>query len=147
MKRILIIVLSLAALSFTKEWQPNFETARQIARDKHELILLNFSGSDWCGPCMRLRKEILDNGVFTKMADSSIVMVNADFPRNKKNQLSSQATKQNEKLADKYNPEGKFPFTLLLDANGKVLKSWDGYPDESAQQFTDEVKDICDTHK
>lgn len=147
MKRILIIGLSLAALSFTTEWQPNFETAKQIARDKHELILLNFSGSDWCGPCIRLRKEILDNGVFTKMADSSIVMVNADFPRNKKNQLSSQATKQNETLADKYNPEGKFPFTLLLDANGKVLKSWDGYPDENAQQFTDEVKDICDTHK
>lgn len=83
-KRILSIVLCLAVLSFTTEWQPSFETAKQIARDKHELIFLNFSGSDWCGPCMRLRNEILDNGVFTKMADSSLVMVNADFPRNKK---------------------------------------------------------------
>jgi thioredoxin-related protein len=147
MKRILSVVLCLAALSFTTEWQPSFETAKQIARDKHELILLNFSGSDWCGPCMRLRKEILDNGVFTEMADSSLVLVNADFPRNKKNQLSAKATKENEALADKYNPEGKFPFTLLLDANGKIIKSWDGYPDESVQKFTDEVKDICDTHK
>lgn len=147
MKKFLSIVLCLAALSFTTEWQPNFETAKQIAKDKHELILLNFSGSDWCGPCMRLRKEILDNGVFARMAESSVVLVNADFPRNKKNQLSKTATEQNEALADKYNPEGKFPFTLLLDADGKVLKSWDGYPDETAQQFTDEVKDICDTHK
>lgn len=147
MKKLLTVVFCIASLSFTSSWQPNFETAKQIAHDKHELILLNFSGSDWCGPCMRLRKEILDNDVFTKLADSSLVLVNADFPRNKKNQLSPQATKQNEALADKYNPDGKFPYTLLLDADGKVLKTWDGLPEESAAKFTDQVKDVVDTHK
>ena len=84
-------------MSFTNG-QPNFETAKKIAKEKHELILLNFSGSDWCGPCMRLRKEILESDVFTKMADTSLVMINADFPRNKKNQLDAQTKKQNDAL-------------------------------------------------
>jgi thioredoxin-related protein len=142
MNKLLLLAFSITAMSFAN-WQPDFETAKKIAKEKHEFILLNFSGSDWCGPCMRLRKEILDNEVFTKMADTSLVLVNADFPRNKKNQLDAQTKKQNDALADKYNPEGKFPYTLLLDANGKVLKAWDGYPDEGVQQFSDEVLNVC----
>lgn len=141
MKKILVLMFCAAAMSFSP-WQSNFEIAKKIAKEKHELILLNFSGSDWCGPCMRLRKEILDNDVFIKMTDTSIVMVNADFPRNRKNQLDAQTKKQNDALADKYNPEGKFPYTLLLDADGKVLKAWDGYPDEGVQQFSDEVLNV-----
>ena len=146
MKKLLVIALCIFTMSFTV-WQPNVETARQIAKEKHQLILLNFSGSDWCGPCMRLRSEIFDSPVFSAMADTTLVMVNADFPRNKKNQLDKQIVKQNEALADKYNPEGKFPFTLLLDANGKVIKSWDGLPKETAAQFTNEVKEICNANK
>ncbi|KAA9040936.1 thioredoxin family protein [Ginsengibacter hankyongi] len=146
MNKLLLLAFSITTMSFAN-WQPNFETAKKIAKEKHELILLNFSGSDWCGPCMRLRREILDNEVFTKMADTSLVMVNADFPRNKKNQLDAQTRKQNDALADKYNPDGKFPFTLLLNEDGKVLKTWDGFPDESAQQFSEEVGNICYANK
>ena len=142
MKKILLFIFSVAAMSFT-QWQPNFESAKKIAKEKHELILLNFSGSDWCGPCMRLRKEILDNDAFLKLTDTSIVMVNADFPRNRKNQLDAQTRKQNDALADKYNPEGKFPFTLLLTSDGKVVKTWDALPNESAEEFTNEVKNYC----
>ncbi len=68
-----------ASMSFTI-WQPDFETAKQKAKEKHELILLNFSGSDWCGPCMRMRKEIFENEQFYKMADTTLILVNADFP-------------------------------------------------------------------
>lgn len=146
MKNLLFITLCFTRMSFTI-WQPNFETAKQIAKEKHQLILLNFSGSDWCGPCMRMRKEILENDVFSKMADTTLVLVNADFPRNKKNQLDKGIQKQNEALADKYNPEGKFPFTLILDANGKVIKSFDGLPTENAAQFTRQIKNICDAGK
>ncbi|HEX7458831.1 MAG TPA: thioredoxin family protein [Ginsengibacter sp.] len=146
MNKLLLFIFCITAMSFT-QWQPNFETAKKIAKEKHELILLNFSGSDWCGPCMRLKKEILDNDVFSKMADTSLVMLNADFPRNKKNQLEAGMRKQNEALADKYNPDGKFPFTLLLDADGKIIKTWDGYPDEGVQQFSDEVMNICYANK
>lgn len=146
MKRLLIAVASFATLSFIP-WQPDFETATTQAKEKHQLILLNFSGSDWCIPCIRMRKNIFDNDSFSAITNNRLVMVNADFPRNKRNQLSASLKKQNEALADKYNSTGKFPYTVLLDADGKVLKSWDGLPKESAEEFALEVKQLCDTHQ
>ena len=146
MKKIFIIVLCFTAMSFTT-WQPDFEKAKQIAKEKHQLILLNFSGSDWCGPCMRMQKEIFEDEVFSRMSDSTLVLVNADFPRDKKNQLDKLTKKQNELLADKYDPTGKFPFTLLLDANGNILHSWDGLPNENAELFAKQIKSIYDANK
>jgi peroxiredoxin len=55
-------------------------------------------------------------------------LVRADFPRMKKNQLSKEQTAYNEKLAEKYNPKGKFPLTVLINPDGKVITEWDGYP-------------------
>ena len=86
-------------------------------------------------PLHAVKKRNFDNDDFLKMADTSLVMVNADFPRNKKNQLDAQTRKQNDALADKYNPEGKFPLTLLLDADGKVLKEWDGLSRRNPNNF------------
>jgi thioredoxin-related protein len=146
MKKLLFAALCVTAMSFTI-WQPDFEKAKQVAAAKHQLILLNFSGSDWCGPCMRMRKEIFENISFSKMADTTLLLVNADFPRKKKNQLDKPSKKQNEALANKYNPAGKFPFTVLVDETGKVVKSWDGLPKENAEQFAKLVKTICDANK
>ncbi len=126
-------------------WESNFEKAKTIAKEKHQLILLNFSGSDWCGPCIRMRKEIFDNAAFSSMADSLLVLVNADFPRNKKNQLAKNVQEQNGMLADKYNPKGAFPLTVLLNENGKVLKTWDGLP-KDATLFVQEIKNIAHAH-
>jgi len=146
MKSVSLILLCIVSMSFTI-WQTDFEKAKQIAKDKHQLILLNFSGSDWCGPCIRMRSDIFDSPAFSKMADAELVMVNADFPRMKKNQLDKQLKKQNEALADKYDPEGKFPFTLLLDASGKIIHTWDGLPEKDGPKFAQEVKSICDANK
>lgn len=146
MKGILLVACCTMMMSFVT-WQPSFEKAKQVAKDKHQLILLNFSGSDWCGPCIRMRKEIFDSEFFSGVADSMLVMVNADFPRNKKNQLEKSVQAQNEMLADKYNADGKFPFTLLLDENGKIIKSWDGLPKETAVAFTAEVKAIVHANR
>lgn len=121
-------------------WQNNFEQAKQTALTEHKYILLNFSGSDWCGPCIKLHKEIFENDVFSKFAEDNLVMVNADFPRQKKNQLTAAQQKLNDALADRYNSGGSFPLTLLLSADGKIVKVWDGFPKGNAEQFTDEVK-------
>lgn len=129
------------------QWEPSFENAKKIAKEKHELILLNFSGSDWCGPCIVTRKEYFENEVFTKMAGENLVLVNADFPRKKKNIPSDEMVKRNEALAEQYNKQGIFPFTLLLDADGKVLKTWNGKPGVSPESWTAEIKAICDAHK
>lgn len=128
-------------------WETDFIKAKQTARSQHECILLSFSGSDWCGPCIRLHKEIFESSSFSDFAKDHLVMVNADFPRLKKNQLSKEQQKKNDALADNYNTEGSFPLTLLLNADGKILKKWDGLPNLSADQFTNEVKQITDENK
>jgi len=145
MKMLFLLAISLALLSFTG-WATDFEKAKQLAKEKHQLMLLNFSGSDWCAPCIRMKKEIFADPAFSGMADANLVLVNADFPRNKKNKLAERIKKQNETLADKYNPEGKFPYTVLLTPEGKVVSSWDGLP-ENAGRFTAQVKKLCDAYK
>jgi thioredoxin-related protein len=137
----LISFLSSAILFFFPvQWRNNLEEAKQIAQKEHKHILLNFSGSDWCGPCIRMHNEIFEAEVFKNMADTQLVLVNADFPRKKKNQLPSQQQEINNAMADKYNSQGKFPYTVLLDANGKILKEWDGLPNETPNAFTIEVR-------
>jgi thioredoxin-related protein len=131
MKFSLILLLTTFFSFSTIEWTTDFTKAQTEATEKGKYILLNFSGSDWCGPCMKLKKEVLDSEAFLKFAEDKLVLVRADFPRNKKNKLSPEQTKQNEALAEKYNREGKFPLTVLIDANGKVVKTWEGYSSTS----------------
>jgi thioredoxin-related protein len=139
MKSIFLFLFPFIFLSVS-DWHYNIEEAKQLAKKEHKHILLNFSGSDWCGPCIRMRKEIFESDVFQKMADTQLVLVNADFPRMKKNQLSFPQQKLNNTIADKYNSQGKFPYTLLLDANGKVVREWDGLPNITSEDFTIEVR-------
>jgi thioredoxin-related protein len=123
-------------------WLGDFNKAKIEAAQTHKLILINFSGSDWCGPCIRLRKEILESADFETYASDRLILVRADFPRQKKNKLTKEQVKLNEALADKYNNEGKFPYTLLVDENGKILKQWDGFPNETPDQFIADIKGI-----
>ncbi len=139
MKLMLLLLLPFFIFSLG-DWQHNLEDAKKIAKTDHKYILLNFSGSDWCGPCIRMRKEIFESDIFKKMADTELILVNADFPRNKKNQPSESQQKINDGMADMYNRKGIFPYTLLLDSQGKVLKTWEGFPDESAESFTLEIR-------
>lgn len=134
-------------LKLSGGWETDFEQAKQKAQQEHKYILLNFSGSDWCGPCIRLHDEIFENPSFKIFADGNLVLVNADFPRLKKNKLSKDQQKKNDKLADKYNAQGSFPFTVLLSAEGKVIKSWDGFPNETAEQFTGQIKELFNARK
>jgi len=143
MKSLLLSLLFLLPI----QWEPNFENAKKTAKEKNQLILLNFSGSDWCAPCILLKREFLENETFTAFAQERLVLVNADFPRKKKNQGSPEFIKRNEALAEQYNKEGIFPLTLLLNADGKVLKTWRGKPEVSVAQWTAEIKAVCDANK
>src|SRR5580693_5347586 len=102
MKMMIMLVMPLFIFSLG-EWLHNLEDAKKIAKTDHKYILLNFSGSDWCGPCIRMRKELFETDGFKKMADSELILVNADFPRNKKNQPSESQQKINDGMADMHN--------------------------------------------
>jgi len=123
------------------QWGNNYEQALLNAQKEHKYILLNFSGSDWCGPCIRLHKEVFTTDAFIQLANDKLVLLNADFPRYKKNQLTAAQQKINDALADKYNNKGVFPLTVLLNAEGKIIKSWEGFPAD----ITDFIEDVQQT--
>ena len=137
---LLFLVLSSVLTFASPVWLKDMEQAKKISKESHKNILLNFSGSDWCGPCIKLEKEIFGNQVFQEYATQHLVLVNADFPRLKKNKLDQKQTALNEKLADEYNKTGAFPLTLLLDADGKVIKKWEGIPAKGAQNFISQLQ-------
>ncbi len=141
----LLLALSFISLSFLSvDWQSDFNKAKEEASKENKAILINFSGSDWCGPCIRMKKEIFESNAFTDYASGNLILLRADFPRDKKNQLSKEQTAKNDALAEKYNPEGKFPLTVLVSADGKVLKEWEGLPKKTSDQFVDEIKLVLD---
>ena len=146
MKFLWIALLSSFFLSSNSSWLTDFEKAKQSAQAEHKLILLNFSGSDWCGPCIRMHKEIFESIPFTSYSNDHLILLKADFPRLKKNQLPSDQQSKNDQLAEAFNKEGKFPMTVLLSADGKVLKKWEGFPTASADAFTNQVKVIVDAN-
>ena len=123
-------------------WLSDFLEAQTKAKENHQMILINFSGSDWCGPCIQMHKEVFEKDDFKAFAKENIVLLKADFPRLEKNKLSTQQLKKNNELALKYNPDGDFPLTLLLDENLKVLKIWSGNPDYKTKEFIEELKKL-----
>lgn len=143
-----LLLIGLFCMPFSIiNWHYNFEEAKQIAQKEHKHILLNFSGSDWCGPCIRLHKDIFDNVSFQAFAAKKLVMVNADFPRLKKNQLPAAQQKINDAIADRYNSRGSFPLTLLINEKGKILKVWEGYPKVTTDELIDEMQWVMDHSK
>jgi thioredoxin-related protein len=118
---IVLIVLATVTSVQAQEWHTDFEKAKKTATSDKKPIVLVFQGSDWCAPCIKLDREIWSTEVFKNYAAKSYVMVQADFPRRKKNALSETQTAANAKLAEKYNKNGVFPFVVVLDSKGKVL--------------------------
>ncbi|MBL7708859.1 MAG: thioredoxin family protein [Chitinophagaceae bacterium] len=140
MKVASVLFASLLFLTVNSDWGTDLTKAKQQASTENKYILLNFSGSDWCGPCIRMHKEIFESEGFRTLAADKLVLVNADFPRLKKNQLSKELQKSNEVLADQYNPGGIFPLTVLLNAEGKMIKNWEGFPEGTPENFLSQLK-------
>lgn len=123
-----------ATLSFSQNWTTSLEVAKTEAASSNKNILLVFSGSDWCAPCIKLDRTIFQSDVFKAEAERKWVLLKADFPKKKGNALSETQTESNKKLAEKYNKEGNFPLVVLLDATGKVL-GIKGYKNVSPTEY------------
>jgi thioredoxin-related protein len=123
-----------ATLSFSQNWTTSLEVAKTEAASSNKNILLVFSGSDWCAPCIKLDRTIFQSDVFKAEAEKKWVLLKADFPKKKGNALSETQTESNKKLAEKYNKEGNFPLVVLLDVTGKVL-GITGYKNVSPTEY------------
>ena len=135
MKKILFGLLVLVSnIGLAQDWQTDFEEAKKIATEQDKNIIIVFSGSDWCAPCIKLDKNIWQSEAFKKEATEEWVLVKANFPRKKANELSKEQTEHNRKLAEKYNIEGSFPLVVILDKNGKVLGKM-GFKNVSPEEY------------
>lgn len=135
MKKIIVtLALLVAAIGSAQNWNNSLEDAKSIAAKENKKILLVFSGSDWCAPCMKLEKTVWKSDVFKQEAANKWVLIKADFPKKRGNQLSAEQTEINKKLAEKYNKEGNFPLVVLLDEKGKV-QGMTGFKNVSAEEY------------
>lgn len=104
-------------------WITDYKKAQEEAKASHKLLLLEFTGSDWCGFCFQLDKAILSQPQFKDYANKNLVLVEIDFPRRKAQSIETR--KQNAELAERYQIEG-FPTLVVLDSEGKTLWRYDG---------------------
>lgn len=135
MKKIVMLLILLTSLvSFSQDWKYNFEEAKKTAQKENKNIIVIFSGSDWCAPCIKLDKNIWQSEEFKKESAENWVLVRANFPRKKANQLSEEQTALNRELAEKYNKEGSFPLVVVLTPTGKVLGKM-GFKNVSPEEY------------
>ena len=135
MKKIAVILLFLiTSFGHAQNWITSLDDAKNQAAKENKNILLVFSGSDWCAPCMKLEKVVWKSEAFKQEADDKWVLLRADFPKKKGNQLSAELTTSNKKLAEKYNKGGSFPLVVVLDKTGKVI-GMTGFKNVSAEEY------------
>jgi protein disulfide-isomerase len=107
------------------QWLTDLPKAQAKAKEEKKMVLLDFTGSDWCGWCKKARKDFLDTPEFSKYAAKNLVLVELDFP-SKKIQQSDDLKKANAALKKKFGVDG-FPTFVLLDSAGKELGRAEGY--------------------
>jgi thiol-disulfide isomerase/thioredoxin len=115
----------------------NPDQAFSAAMESNKTVLLYFSGSDWCLPCQRFNKTIKSDSLFKKYADGNLILIEADFPQ--KTKLSRQQVLWNEKLAEEFNPNGIFPYLLLVHADKSIITSLE-YLHYDPKNFIEEIK-------
>ena len=98
------------------QWLTDYKKAQQEAKASNKLLLLDFTGSDWCGWCIRLNREVFSKPEFKDYANKNLVLMEVDFPRRK--MLTADVKKQNEELAQHYQIEG-FPTIIVLNGDGQ----------------------------
>lgn len=98
------------------KWVENWEGALETARKEKKDLLVDFTGSDWCGWCIRLDREVFTQDAFAEEAPKHYVLVKLDFPQ--RTQQPAELRKQNQELSEKFGVQG-FPTLFVLDSAGR----------------------------
>lgn len=106
-------------------WLTDLPRAQAQAKAENKLVLMDFTGSDWCPWCIKLDNDIFAKAEFANYAKTNLVLVLLDFPNNKPQ--SAELKKANAALATKYNPEGIFPTLIAMKPDGTVVWTNPGY--------------------
>lgn len=128
---VVIAFLATCGLLSAADWPTDYARALETAKAENKRVLLDFTGSDWCGPCIQLNKRAFSRPEFINYAEKNLVLVEIDYPQRKKQ--APALVKQNERLAKQYGIEEKgYPTLVLLDPAGKIVRELNGYDGETA---------------
>ncbi len=144
MKHTMIVCAAMMALhgaSFAggEGWSSDYEASKKLAAEGKKDLLIDFTGSDWCGWCIKLNDEVFKHDAFKAGVKDSFVLVELDFP-NDKSKLSEATQKQNQELGEKYAVQG-YPTILLCDATGKPYAAT-GYEKGGPEKYVEHLNEL-----
>lgn len=122
-------------------WVSDFAAAKKQAADENKSLLIDFTGSDWCGWCIKLNEEVFQHDPFKTGVKDKFVLVELDYPKDK-SKLSEEVQKQNEELKDKYGIRG-FPTILLTDEKG-VPYARTGYQQGGPEAYVTHLDELLE---
>lgn len=131
------LVLVMGYQCAAAEWQTDVHAAMDKAASEKKLVLLDFTGSDWCGWCMKFKSEVLDSQEFGTFANANLELVEVDFPHNKPQ--AAEVAAQNQALSRTYDVHG-FPTFVLIDTMGKEVWRQVGYRPGGPKAFEAELE-------
>jgi len=140
---LIVIVMLCCSKSEATNWETDFEKASTTAKASDKYMLLDFSGSDWCGWCIRLEKEVFSQDAFKDFAKENLVCVLVDFPRAK--EQTDELKQQNLELARKYDIKG-YPTIIILSPNGEPV-GITGYLQGGPWEYARHLKKIIEEYK
>ena len=146
MKKILTLLLITTAAGLfaqTNTWSENYTDAVAKAKKSGHYILLDFSGSDWCGWCIKLNNEVFSQPEFKAYAEKNLELVLIDKPARR--QIPKETVKQNDALIQKYNVQG-FPTVVILSPN-EELAGYTGYQAGGAVKYVQHINDLISSFK
>ncbi len=142
--RIVLIIVGVSGLLLgmfsqaAQGWSEDFDKVMQQAKEEGKYVLADFTGSDWCGWCIRLNKEVFSQKEFKDYAKDNLLLVSLDFPSNK--EQSEALKKQNATLAKKYGIRG-YPTVLIFNPQGEVIEKT-GYRKGGAKAYVEYLKSL-----
>lgn len=142
MMMVVLLGLTLHMASARAEWTEDYAAAAKTAADGNKYMLLNFTGSDWCGWCIRLDKEVFSQPAFKEYANEQFVLVKLDFPRDRA--LSEDVVQQNRELQAKYGVRG-YPTIIVLSPSGE-LAGQTGYRPGGPEAYVEHLKELIAGH-
>lgn len=136
---IFILLLTTGVYSMAQTVNHDIQQSFQQAQTENKYVLMVFSGSDWCKPCMQLKQKILTQDDFVKYSSANFLLHEVDFPYKRKNRLPKAQQQHNDALAEQYNPEGIFPKVLLFNDEKELLGEIDYEEYMTTDQFINQL--------
>ena len=134
---VVLVAFSLGAAE--GEWMTDLAKAQTKAKEEKKLVLIDFTGSDWCPPCKKLHQDIFMSQEFKDYAAKNLVLVEIDFPRSKPQ--SDELKAANKQLSEKYNVTG-FPTVIVLSPDGKELSREVGFGATTPEKYVAKLQKL-----